>query len=231
MEPSINKKEEVSLVFIKELNCPVCGKVFSLSVSKNSYARVKRRDADFYLEYEKINPYFYDVWLCTECGYATLKKDFENIKKSNIEIIRQTISKRWVVRKYPELYDIDIAIERYKMALLNYCAMSSKDSQQGYVCLKLSWMYRIKGDTNSERSFQQRALNSFEYAYLREGFPVYGMDKSTVQYLIGELNRRLEKTEDAMSWFSEVIMSREASVSLKEKTRGQKEEIRRSTRA
>ena len=225
-----NNKEEVSLIYIKELTCPVCGKVISLPVAKSSYARIKRRDTDFYIEYEKINPYFYDIWLCTECGYAALKKDFENIKRSNIEIIKQTISKRWVARKYPDIYDVNIAIERFKMALLNYCAINSKDSQQGYVCLKLSWMYRLKGDAENEKSFQQRALISFGNAYSKENFPLFGMDKPTVQYLIGELNRRLGNTEDAMRWLGEVIVSREAAASLKDKARDQREEIKRSTK-
>lgn len=223
-----NKKDEVSLVFAKELTCPVCRKVFSLSVAKNRFAKIKKKDTDFYIEYEKINPYFYDIWLCPECGYATLKKDFENIKKNYIELIEQNISKRWVARKYPDTYDVDIAIERYKMALLNYYIMKAKDSQQGYVCLKLSWMYRLKGDIENEKCFQQRALNSLTNAYSKEDFPFYGMDKPTVQYLIGELNRRLGKTDEAMRWFGEVIVSREANSIIKEKAKDQREEIKRT---
>jgi len=217
------KKDEKPLTYNKNLTCPVCENKFSVPAVKSYSARILKKNTDFFIEYDKINPYFYDIWLCPNCGYAALKSDFEKIKKSSIEDIEQNIHKRWTKRVYPEKFDVDIAIERYKMALLNYAVTDSKSSQKGYVCLKLSWMYRIKGDVKNEQYFAQSALESFINAYYNEDFPFYGMDKSTVQYLIGELYRRKGEKDEALRWFGQVIVSREASSTIKEKAKDQKD--------
>lgn len=214
-----------ALTYNKEITCPVCGKPFSQPVVKSHSARIKKRDTDFFIIYDVINPYFYDIWLCPRCGYAALRKEFEGIKPAAIQTIKDKVQKGWAERKYPEEYDVDIAIERYKVALMNYCLIGAKDSQKGYVCLKLSWMYRIKGKIEEEMNFSKSALECFENAYMKETLPFYGMNKCMVQYLIGELYRRAGKNDDALRWFGEVIVSRDADYAVKEKARDQKDLI------
>lgn len=221
----LNDKPKKSLTYSKQLKCPVCGNDFSVPVVKSRVARIKKRDTDFFVEYDFINPYFYDIWLCPKCGYAAQKNDFENIKSVSADTLKQKIQKGWTERKYPDEYDVDIAIERYKIALMNYCVIGSKDSQKGYICLKLSWMYRIKGKVEEEMNFTKSALECFESAYMKENLPFCGMNKAMIEYLIGELYRRIGKTDEALRWFSEVIVSRDAEYTIKEKARDQKDII------
>lgn len=223
----VNVTDKKSLTYDKELICPVCGVKFSVPVVKSHTARIKKKHTDFYLEYEIINPYFYDIWLCPHCGYAALKKDFDSIKSSDIKAVQEKIKNNWVPREYPEQYDVDTAIERYKVALMNYMVINSKDSQKGYVCLKLSWMYRLKGNIEDEKNFSKMALGCFENAFLKESFPVYGMDIYAVQYLIGELYRRCGKLEEALKWLGQVIVSKDADGIIKEKARDLKDLIKR----
>lgn len=220
-------EKQKSLLYDKEVTCPSCNHVFNARTVKTSAYRVLKKESDFLIIYSTINPYFYDVWLCNVCGYTSMKADFEKIKSSQIELIQNKISVKWHGKKYPEVYDIHMAIERYKLALLNYTVMNSKSSKKAMTCLKIAWMYRIAQQLESEQIFLGQALEGFNDAYFNENFPLYGMDKFTLMYLIGELNRRIYNFDEALKWFSSVITTPSISQRLKELARDQKDLIRK----
>lgn len=220
------EKTEEDYLFNRDVECPVCGTKFKVKALKSSAYRIGKKHSDFYVSYNLVNPYFYDVWICNECGYSALKSDFEKIKYHQIDQVKEKISSRWVAKDYPETYDVDIAIERYKLALLNYWAIDSKSSMKAMTCLKIAWMYRVKEDTDNEKLFLTKAKEGFDDAYFNEDMPIYGMDRFTVMYLIGELNRRIGKNDEALSWFSKVITSAAAKQKIKEMCRDQKDLIK-----
>jgi uncharacterized protein len=215
-----------ALLYEKSLMCPVCSSKFSVKAVKNSAPRMVKKDSDFFIRYSNINPYFYDVWLCNICGYAAMKSDFGKIKEHQIEKVQQNISLKWKGRKYPDIFDVSLAIERYKLSLLNYCVMEAKSSSKAMNCLKLAWMHRLSEDSEKELLFLQQALEGFSDAYYNEDFPIYGMDRFTTMYLMGELNRRLSTNEQALIWFSKVITTPSVPQKLKEMARDQKDIIK-----
>lgn len=224
-----DKKKEVnklSHIYEKEVSCPVCNNVFKAKAVKTSSYRLASKDSDLFMRFALINPYFYDVWICDNCGYAALKNDFGRLSDFQINAIITEVKAKWKGRKYPEEYNEDIAIERYKLALLNYIVIGAKSSKKAMTCLKIAWMYRLKTDTENENIFLSESLKGFEDAYLNEDLPIYGMDKFTLIYLIGELNRRLDEDEKALKWFSEVITSKGVSTKLKDLARDQKDLIK-----
>lgn len=210
------KLTEDMLLYDKEITCPVCANKFSVRTVKTSGYRMKRKESDFYIKYDIINPYFYDVLLCNSCGYAAMKADFHRLKQFEIESIQKNITPKWRGRKYPLIYDINIAIERYKLSLLNYSIIDSRASKKAINCLKISWLYRELGDKNNEQLFRKHALIGLKYAYINEPLPVYGMDSFTIMYLIGELYRRSENYDEALKYLGDVITSRNASRKIKD---------------
>ncbi|WP_195892682.1 DUF2225 domain-containing protein [Desnuesiella massiliensis] len=225
----IDEDEKIlSMLYDREITCPVCQSRFKARSVKNSAARVMKKDSDFFIRYSQINPYFYDVWLCNICGYASMKIDFERVKGYQIDLIQKNISIKWKGKVYPQIYDCGIAIERYKLALLNYVVMESKASSKAMVCLKIAWLYRLLEDYSSETTFLRQALEGFSEAYYSEDFPIYGMNRFTTMYLIGELNRRVENYEQALLWFSKVITTPSVPQKLKELARDQKDLIKTS---
>jgi len=220
------KIKEETLLYEKKVVCPVCQNNFLANAVKTDGYRVKKRESDFYIIYENISPYFYDVWICNVCGYASMKADFPNLKRFEIESIQKNITPKWRGRKYPAIYDIDIAIERYKLALLNYSIIGSKPSKKAMNCLKISWLYRELGDIKNEQLFREQALIGFKEAYLNEQPPIYGMDSSTIMYLIGELNRRLGNYDEALRYLGNVITSRNVHRKIKDLATDQKDLIK-----
>lgn len=225
------KKEETKkvLIYHTTVTCPVCKNSFKEKAVKSSSFRVSSKDTDFFIRYEIINPYFYDVWICNKCGYSALKIDFPKLRENEATLVLQNITPKFKNKNYPEEYDINIAIERYKMALINAVYTDSKPSKKAMICLKIAWMYRLLGTENSkelERNFLREALTGFEQAYMKEIFPLYGMDSHIMMYLIGELNRRLGSYSIALSWLSKLITSKGVKSNLKELARTQKDLIK-----
>jgi uncharacterized protein (DUF2225 family) len=218
-----------SLLYTKTVICPVCDNEFKVLAIKSSAYRAIKKDTDFFIRYSLINPYFYDVWICNKCGYSAMKSDFEKIASRDIDKVKEKITPKWHGRQYPQIYDVNIAIERYKLSLLNYVLTDAKSSKKAITCLKLAWMYRLL-DTNeakeTELTFIKEALKGLEDAYYNERFPIYGMDKFTSMYLIGELNRRIGDYDNALVWYSNVITSPGVKSKLKDLARDQKDVIK-----
>lgn len=226
-EDEIN--QEKSLLYNKEVTCPVCDHVFKASTVKSSAYRMIKKDSDFFIRYSLINPYFYDVWVCNSCGYAAMKTDFYSIRSIEIEAVQKSITPKWKGRMYPEIYDVHIAIERYKLSLLNYIITNAKSSKKAINCIKLAWMYRLLETEESQEMellFLKQALEGLSDAYYAEAFPIYGMDKYSAMYLIGELNRRIGHTENSLVWFSNVITTPNVKQNLKELARDMKDLIK-----
>lgn len=230
LEQSEEEKQR-SLLYDTQVTCPVCETTFKARAVKTSAARISKKDSDSFIRYNVINPYFYDVWVCNSCGYSAMKSDFHKIRSYQIDSVKEKITSRWRGKNYPDVYDIDIAIERYKLSLLNYVVTDAKSSKKAMNCLKLAWMYRLKEDSDNEITFLNQAIDGFNDAYYSEDFPIYEMNKFTTMYLIGELNRRVGKLDEALTWFSKVITSPQAPQKLKDKTRDQKDLIESSIKS
>lgn len=217
---------KLSPIYDKEVICPVCQSTFKAKAVKSSHCRIDKKDTDFFIRYLSENPYFYDVWLCNNCGYASMKIDFQKIRDHQIELVKEKITPRWHGKIYPEAYDINIAIERYKLALLNYTIMEAKSSKKAMTCLKIAWMYRMLDDKKEELLFLNEALEGFNDTYYNESFPIYGMNNFTLMYLIGEINRRIGNNDKALLWFGQVITAPAVSTRLKDLARDQKDLIK-----
>lgn len=212
--------------FIKKLICPICGHEFTETAVKSNSPRICSKDTDFFIRYKTINPYFYDVWLCPKCGYASMKSEFNNIKSSDKALVLSYVTSKWKTKTYSYFLDVDQAIERYKLALITSLSIKRKLSSPSMICLKLSWMYRLKNDSENELIFLKKSLNGFLQAFSTESFPIFGMNRETLTYLIGELYRRTGDTTNALFWYSKVITTVGTSYRIKEMARTGKRSIK-----
>lgn len=219
------EKKQQSLLYLTTVECPVCNKSFKEKAVKKQGYRMQSKDSDFFMHFSLINPYLYDVWICSNCGYSAMKADFFKIRAHQKILVLKNITTKWQRKVYPDLYDIDTAIERYKLALLNSVIIDAKSSQKAYICLKTAWMYRLKSDHDHELVFLSKALEGFNEAYINEDFPIYQMNRFTIMYLIGELYRRIGNNDEALLWFSNLITTPGAFEKIKEKARDQKDLI------
>ena len=197
------------LLYNKKVTCPACYKEIEVTKVKTKGCKVKSRDTDMCVNYEGINVLFYDVWVCENCGYASLQDKFEGLFTRDIKIIKDNISSHWIKRSFAGERDIDKAIEAFKLALLTLKVRNAKSSELAKVCLRIAWLYRAKEDPK-ELEFLNFALESYNDAYSKERFPLDKLDEITCMYIIAELFRRVGKLDEAILWFSRIVSSAEA---------------------
>lgn len=212
--------------FLKNIICPVCGNNFKAIAVKVNAPRIVSKDSDFFIRYSVVNSYFYDVIICDECGYSSMKSEFDKIKSYQTDLIKTNLTPKWKHKAFPDNFNEKIAIERYKLALLTSVITNSKTSTKSMICLKTAWMYRLLEDTKNENILLGQALEGFKEVFFNESLPIYGLDKFTIMYLIGELSRRLDKNDDAMNWYSKAIVSIGAPHKIKELCRDGRDKIK-----
>lgn len=222
----MNDTDVLDHLFDKQVVCPVCNAHFKNKTVKSKSPRVISKDSDFFIRYSKVNPYFYDVVICNSCGYAAMKSDFENIKLHKKELVLSNVTPKWKPREYPDIIDEKLAIERYKLALLNALLLNLQDSTKAMISLKIAWMHRLLNNTEQEIIFLRQALDGFNNAYIYEVFPIYGLQRDSLMYLLGELNRKLGDYQNALQWFSKTIVSINSSYKVKEMARVGKDLIK-----
>lgn len=215
----MNNTDVLNHLFDKQIICPVCNSHFKTKTVKSKSPRVISKDSDFFIRYSAINPYFYDVLLCNSCGYAAMRSDFDNIKTYKKELVYSNVTPKWKPREYPDILDEKLAIERYKLALLNALLLDLADSTKAMISLKIAWMHRLLNNTDQEKVFLGQALEGFNNAYIYEVFPIYGLQRDSLMYLLGELNRKLRNYPEALQWFSKTIVSVNSSHKVKELAR------------
>jgi len=220
---------ENSLMYLydRKVNCPVCENDINIRAVKTSGIRVLSRDTDFMVYYKDPNPLLYDSWLCVNCGYAAPSSRFNKLTGKQIKLIKENITSKWKSNKtYPPVYDENVAIELHKLALLNTMAKMGKDSEKASICLKIAWLYRLKNDSQNENKFITQAVQLYSSAYEKETFPLNGLDEPSVEYLLGELYRRLNDNSSALKWLSKVVTGRVAKEKIKDMARTQKDIIK-----
>lgn len=91
----------------KNINCPVCESEFAVTKVKTKACKVTSRDTDYCIFYENVNPLFYDIWVCEECGYAALNDRFVEISDSKSGKLYKELAVKWNKYKFAEENDLD----------------------------------------------------------------------------------------------------------------------------
>lgn len=195
---------EVDVLYSKKVKCPICTNEFTTSKMRTSRVRIDRVDGDFMNHYKSENPIKYYVFVCPKCGYAALESNFNNVKLSEREIIKENVTAKWKEREYSGPRTNDDAIQCYMLAL--YCGqlLDLKKYELGNIALKIAWFFREE-ESNDEIRFLQNAVELFEQSFYTENLSAASMDEITLGYLIGELHRRLGRKKDAILWFGKTI--------------------------
>ncbi len=234
---------ETDYLFDKSFVCPVCGEKIKARTLRAGRARLLRSDMDLRPVYENIEPLKYDVILCPYCGYAALSRFFNLLTASQIKEIKENISSSFKADvKEQETYTYEEALYRYKLSLANTIVKRGKASEKAYICLKTGWLIRSwsqdllaeKTPENEkkaaelkeqERSFLKNALDGFLAARQSEGYPMCGMDETTVEYLVAVLSMEFDQCDIASRIIGTILTSPTASSRIKDKAREVKEQL------
>ncbi|MDO5519243.1 MAG: DUF2225 domain-containing protein [bacterium] len=237
------KKVEADFLFDKTYTCPVCDNTFKSKTVRVGKVKLLSSDTDLRPRYQFVDAIKYDAVACPKCGYAALSRFFNYMTNVQARLVKEQITSTFKpFNNELSMYTYDQAIMRYKLALVNTIVTRGKNSERAYTCLKLAWLYRGRRETlpstipnyekiklglfKIELDFLKNAYEGFCTAFMKEDFPICGMDENTVNYLAAELARRLGKTEEALKFVSRILISREANERIKNKAREVKDRIK-----
>lgn len=163
-------------------------------------------DSDFCPHYKKAtnNPLFYMINVCPQCGYSFNDQFSDTFPEQAKSLIWEKICRSWQQLNLTEERSFKQAVDSYKLAI--YCAEYKEEKPEvlAGLCLRLAWLYRGAGEEEQEKRFLQLSLKKYDEAYLKNS-SFQGMTEMTILYMIGELNRRLGNSKDAITNFSRVI--------------------------
>jgi uncharacterized protein len=203
----------VGFTYSVEKECPICGEKFQLTKTRSRLIKIKQ-DSDFCVHYKDFNPYYYDIWVCSHCGYASDEKHFDTLREKEKEKIAQFLKDRKVKIEYKEVRTRVDAINAYKLALYFADLIGAPESRRAGLYLKLGWLYREAGEEDNDASEEAkekeqevliRSLEAYDKALTTERFPIGSMTDTAATYLIGELYRRTGNAEKAIQYLSKVI--------------------------
>lgn len=228
--------DDSEYIFDKTIDCPVCKKKFQTKQMKTGKSRFLGTEIDLRPTYDGIDPVKYDVIQCPNCGYSALTSNFDSLTSKQITKVKEGIASKFKPVPIPEgAYSYVLAIRRFKLALITAMVKGSKVSECGYICLKLSWLYRgaknelkelpsdnaatIAEYEKREQQFQEEAYAAFKQAVSSEYPPICNMDESTMNYLLAALGKKCNDLNLAKQNAYLVISSRSANRKLKDKAR------------
>ena len=212
-------------IILRKTDCPVCKTSFENWDVASYKVRIESSDLDLRSHFAPYDPLYYAAVVCPSCGYSALRSYFHKITARQSRAILESITPRFRPKEYGQIYTVEQAIERFKLALFSANVKKAPESEKALICLQLSWLHHDNGDEDNEILFRENALEGFMHAYEHERFPIAGMDAHTLQYLLGELYRRRGQLDEAMRFISLIIVSRGVAARLKERAEDVKELI------
>ncbi len=231
---------EEDFLFDKSYVCPVCDSKFSERTVRSGKARLIGADQDLRPRYEQLDVGKYDVVSCPKCGYTVLSRYFGPMAPTHVKLIKENISAAFVPKtEKVAVFSYETAYERYQLCLANAIVKKAKDSEKAYICLKTGWLLRGMGEKldqeqpdydtqlkeikEAEQEYLKNAYEGFISARTAEGFPMCGMDESTLDYLVATLAINFEQFEVAAKMIGGILGSHVATNRMKEKARDLKD--------
>jgi len=186
------------------VHCPVCDEEFEAAeVTSCSYAST---DTDLRPHYMGFDPLPHFVWTCPSCGVSAYSGEFTQLA---------TAVRGWIRKGHLGRLQSEAPSRRYTLAARCYERAGAPSLKLANLYLQASWCARQEEDTATERLSQRRALEYFRRA-LGEG-GVSDEERPRVLYLLGELCRRLEEFEAAMTYFDQVPAGEWAELAARQK--------------
>lgn len=191
------------LLYEVDKNCPVCANTFKVTKVRSRLV-MKKQDTDFCTYYQEVNPYYYLIWVCPHCGFAAQEKDFEQSVHASV---KKFLSGRKVNIDFSGTRTVEQAINAYKLAIFYGEMAGTQNSKLAGLYLRLGWLYRESARETEEKAALQRAIDNYEKSMDYERFPIGGMSEVSMNYLLGELYRRVDKIDVALSYYNRVVSS------------------------
>lgn len=204
-------------LYDKSYTCPVCDKKFKSRDIKKGKTVFVNMDLGLRGKFEPIMPDYYYVVICDGCGYAAVTKTFLKTNGKHIKAIEKNVNKNYHPKVYPPVYDAEIAIDRYKIALYFAHIKDSDISEKAYIAQKIAFIASDIGDNELELEYNIHAYNWYKDAYIEENFPIMDMSENQFLYNLAYLAYKTGNIDESKKTLGKLIVKKDITPLLKEK--------------
>lgn len=208
--------ERLSALFDKTCTCRHCQLTFTTKRIRGGSQAIIKRDADFctYYKEQSLNPVLYTVNVCPACGFAFTDQFADKLLPSVKRLIQEQIASKWTPKDFGYVRSLTDAIACYKLAIYAGELTGEAHSVKAGLYLRLAWLYRFHNNETEEKRFLNMAVHEYEQSYVFSDYIKGDKEMSEVRilYLIGELMRRVERYDQAVSYFSKVLEFRNRTI-------------------
>ena len=166
-----------------EKTCPICEKAFTVTKTRGQSVPVKT-DTDFCTHYNDINPYYFAIWVCSNCGFAAHEDRFFTLLEPQREKLKQFLAGRQVNLDFGGPRTWEQAVTSHKLAIHYANMISLSASHVASLTLRLAWLYREKELIAEEQDMLRKAIEAYKAAFLKEKMPIGNLSEVTLTYLI-----------------------------------------------
>jgi uncharacterized protein (DUF2225 family) len=202
--PDIYEKEGDNPFYTKQFTCVFCGARFQSLVVKSKYIQLEKTDTDFCPYYRSVNPLFYEVTVCPQCGYASSPDMPSKLNDRARDRLTALLSQLKTPLRFDAERDLDLAVQSFRLAFACMEAVGGKKAQLAKLYLKVAWLYRTAGMEVEEREYCEKTAYCLMESYRSEqsNDPAFELN---LLYLLANLNFRLGRADIAMRWLSSLV--------------------------
>ncbi len=191
--------------------CPVSETQFEYLHVRTGAVKPASRDTDFRITYLTVDPLFYVVLACPQCGYAAFGDDFETLDDDDRKALLAAFGGRRrlgdpITRGERTLDDAATAFDR---ALECDAVRRLDERRRAGMLHRRAWLERSRGDEATERALLKQAMVSYRAAFEQDD-TISDAGLVRAVYLIGELSLRLDDPHEASRWLLMCVQMPEA---------------------
>jgi len=211
-ETETPKKKESDYRLILERPCPVCENNTRI-IKYKSTLPVSKRDLDFCIQYNGINPYLYTALSCEHCGYTAEEKKFlTKLPNKYREKLAEFLADGSMVMKFNENRSLEEAVSLTEMAIL-FCEMTDNSpSRKANLVMRIAWMFRYAKNKEKENEYLKKAIPLYEEALKNERAYAGNLTGNMVVYLLGAINFLIGDYDASTTHLSRIISDKNARV-------------------
>ena len=189
--------------YSKKFVCPLCGAEIQSLVAKTDCIQEESVDTDMCTRYRLVNPNFYHVVICRNCGYAFPENSMDKLRPAKVKMLKQMLIP--IQEDFSGVRTIDDAIAAYRLAISCQNLAGAKNVVIGRLHMIIGCLYRQKGLPEEETENMKQALEFLEKAYSFDSSSDARAEMNLI-YLIGELYGRLGHLGKAVEWFRQIVV-------------------------
>jgi hypothetical protein len=226
-----DEKKDISILFAKDFNCPICKGIFNFPIARKYRLRKESTDYDMRTVYSGINLTHYYAVSCPKCLFSSIANVFEKAsnKKAN-EILKKGTELKELVNIRPGAMDADSLFARLYLALefmpLGYRKRDTI-AHTAQLWLNISWLYRDCGDVSMEQFAIEQALAA--HLKLYSNVDLDGENLQRVCLVIGELSYKTGDIANARRFFFEAKTNKEGSAQFSDMADERLSELKNKT--